>query len=144
MTDAAIRETVTRSQHTIHNPDDPRHFMRVKPAGRYVTVSRKGRVLAEGADAFRVIEAGNDMYDPLIYFPRRALKADLAPCAKEKTWCPLKGHAVYFDLPADAGEDTVEEIAWSYEDTLDFAAEIKDLVAFYPDKVTIEERPLDA
>ena len=136
MTDQNVRESVTMSQHTIHNPAEPRHFMRVKPVAGTVRILRDGRVLAESSRALRVLEAGKDLYDPCLYLPREDLKADLVPSAKQRTLCPLKGHASYFDLPGVA-----EEIAWSYEETFDFADQLKDLVSFYGSKVTIEEHP---
>ncbi len=144
MTQDDVRARVTRSQHTIHNPDDPRHFMRIKPAGRHVLVTLDGEVLAQSDRALRVIEAGNDLYDPVVYFPRADVCARLVPAARERTWCPLKGHASYFDLAARAGGAAVIEIAWTYDETLDFADELKDLVGFYADKVVIEERPVAA
>lgn len=139
MTDPSVRETVTLSQHTIHNPDEPRHFMRVKPVEGLVRISRGGKVLAESSRAVRCLEAGKDLYDPVIYMPRDDIRATLKDSAKEKTWCPLKGHARYFDL-----DDGTAEIAWSYEETLDFADALKDLIAFYGNKVTIEEIPAAA
>ena len=136
MTEQSVRESVTRSQFTIHNPDDARHFMRIKPVAGTVRILRDGKVLAESSRAVRLIEAGNDLDDPCFYLPREDVRADLKPSAKARTWCPLKGHASYFDLPGGPAE-----IAWSYDETLDFAAELKDLVAFYGNKVVIEEHP---
>ena len=93
-------------------------------------------MLAESGRALRVIEAGNDLYDPCLYLPREDVRADLEPSDKARTFCPLKGHASYFDLPGGP-----KEIAWSYDETLDFAAELNGLIAFYGDKVTVEEHP---
>lgn len=136
MTEQSVRESVTRSKFTIHNPDDARHFMRIKPVAGTVRILRDGKVLAQSGRAVRVIEAGNDLYDPCIYMPREDVRAELTPSEKARTWCPLKGHASYFDLPGGPAE-----IAWSYDEPLDFADELKDLVSFYGDKVTVEESP---
>ena len=141
MTAQAVRESVTLSQHTIHNPDEPRHFMRVKPVAGRVRILKDGKVLADSTRALRVLEAGKDLYDPCLYLPRADLVARLVPAARERTWCPLKGHASYFDLAGEGDADAAPAIAWSYEETLDIAAELKDLVAFYPDRVTVEESP---
>ncbi len=140
MTGATGREQVTLSRETIHNPKDPRHFMRIKPVAGRARVLRNGRVLAESNQALRLIEAGKDVYDPTIYFPPGDIQAKLAPSDK-KTFCPLKGHATYFDLVSDRGDTEVAEIAWSYEDTFDFAAELTNYVAFYGAQVVIEEHP---
>lgn len=135
---------VTLAEGAIHNPKDPRHFMRIKPAGRRVRILRDGMVLAETDAALRLLEAGRDMYDPVLYLPRSGIRAELAPAAKDPTFCPIKGHASYFDLVSDEGRIDVAEIAWSYEETLDCAAELKDLIAFDASQVVIEEHPLEA
>ena len=136
------REAVTLSTATIHNPDEPRHFMRVKPAGRQVRVLVGTREIARSDRALRLLEVGKDVYDPVLYFPADDVLAALQPVDGKRTHCPLKGYAAYFDLPAHGDQPAVAEIAWSYRETLPFAAEIRDRVAFYGTKVTIEERPL--
>lgn len=135
------REDVTLSQDTIHNPRDPRHFMRIKPMARRVRVLRGDAVLADSTNALRVLEAGRDIYDPVIYVPREDLRAKLTASRKDRTFCPIKGHASYFDLRVDDGGIDVSEIAWSYEDTVAEASQLKDHVAFVPDLVLIEEHP---
>ncbi len=135
------REDITMSQDTIHNPQEPRHFMRIKPMARRVRVLRGDGVLADSANALRVLEAGRDIYDPVIYVPREDVCAELASAEKNKTFCPIKGHASYFDLLMDDGRTDVAEIAWSYEDTVAEASQLKDHVAFVPDLVLIEEHP---
>jgi uncharacterized protein (DUF427 family) len=141
MTEASAREHVTLATETIHNPKEPRHFMRIKPAGRRVRILRGGKVLADSNAALRVIEAGRDLYDPVLYLPRADVTANLAPAEKDKTFCPIKGHATYFDLVSDEGSVEQAEIAWSYEDTLDCAAELKNFIGFYGTHVLVEEHP---
>ncbi len=143
MSEAVSREQVTLSRETIHNPDDARHFMRIKPVPGLVRILREGRVLAESTQALRLQEAGRDIYDPVFYLPAGAVRGTLKATDK-RTFCPLKGHATYFDLLSDQGRVEVPEIAWSYQETLDFAAPLKDRVAFYATRVVIEEHPATA
>jgi uncharacterized protein (DUF427 family) len=49
-----------------------------------------------------------------------------------KTHCPFKGDASYFSLKGGA-----ENAVWTYETPFDEMLAIKDLLAFYPDKVSI-------
>lgn len=140
MSDSEVRARVTLSQDTIHNPEDPRHYMRIKPVNGRVRILLGSKVLAESTDALRLLEAGHDVYDPVLYLPRADIRADLAPVEKQ-TFCPLKGHASYFDLVSDQGRVEASEIAWSYQETLTFAGEIRDLVAFDASRVAIEEHP---
>ena len=141
MSGTTPQELVTLSRDTIHNPNEPRHYMRIKPVGRRVRVLRDGKVLADSTDALRVLEAGRDIYDPVIYVPRDDVCAELASAEKDKTFCPIKGHASYFDLLLDDGRIDVAEIAWSYEDTVTEASQLKDRIAFVPATVLIEEHP---
>jgi uncharacterized protein (DUF427 family) len=67
----------------------------------------------------------------------------LAPVEK-RTYCPLKGHASYFDLVSGQSRVEAPEIAWSYRETHDFAGEIADLVTFDASRVTIEEHPVNS
>ena len=140
MSEVESRAQVTLPQDTIHNPDDPRHYMRIKPVKGRVRILLGDVVLAESTDALRLLEAGHDIYDPVLYLPLADVRANLAPVEK-RTYCPLKGHASYFDLVSDQGQVEVPEIAWSYRETLDCAVGIKDLVAFDASRVAIEESP---
>jgi uncharacterized protein (DUF427 family) len=57
--------------------------------------------------------------------------------SSHQTFCPFKGDASYFSLRAEgAGADNA---VWSYEDPFPAMAAIKDHVAFYPDRVELEE-----
>ena len=140
MAETDSQAQVTLSRHTIHNPGDPRHYMRIKPVGGRVRIRLGDRVLADSRNALRLLEAGRDVYDPVLYIPMADVRATLAPVEK-RTYCPLKGQASYFDLVSEENEVEASEIAWSYRETLDMADEIKDLVAFDAARVTIEEHP---
>ena len=140
MSEAEARAQVTLSRETIHNPDEPRHYMRIKPVTGEVRVRLDGRLLAASRRALRVLEAGRDIYDPVFYLPPADVRADLSP-ADRRTFCPLKSHASYFDLVSDRGEVEAAEIAWSYREALDCATELKGLIAFDAARVAFEEHP---
>jgi uncharacterized protein (DUF427 family) len=54
------------------------------------------------------------------------------------THCPYKGDASYFSIVADGR--TVANAVWSYEQPFPAMTQIKDHLAFYPDRVDkIEE-----
>jgi uncharacterized protein (DUF427 family) len=54
------------------------------------------------------------------------------------TQCPFKGEASYFSIGSDAeGANAV----WSYETPFDEVADIKEALAFYPNKVVIKATP---
>ncbi|GAB4352169.1 MAG: DUF427 domain-containing protein [Oricola sp.] len=117
---------------TIHNPDNDAHFMRIKPVAAKVRIRRGDALLAESNSALRLLETGRDVYDPVIYVPEADVLGPLESVAEKSTHCPLKGDASYFAFGG-------EEIAWSYDRPLDIARQLHGHIAFYPDKVTIEE-----
>ncbi|QIE57516.1 DUF427 domain-containing protein [Pikeienuella piscinae] len=135
MPDSAI----TMSEHTIHNPAEPRHFMRLRPMTGRARALRDDTVLADASNAVHMIEVGKDVYAPLVYFPEVAIRARLRRNTKS-THCPLKGDAAYFDLLDETGAVAVENIAWTYPEPFDFATDLKGLIAFYPEHVIIETR----
>lgn len=125
------------SRLTIHNPDNEAHFMRIRPVKATVRIRRGGTLLAETANALRVLETGRDVYDPVIYIPEADVTAPLEPVKDKSTHCPLKGDASYFAFGG-------EEIAWTYDRPFEWSGQLRGHVAFYPGKVTIEEAGEDA
>jgi uncharacterized protein (DUF427 family) len=141
MAEVLKAQHVTKAEKAIHNPVEPRHFMRIKEVSGSVRVLFNGEPLAASDAAIRVLEVGSDFYDPIFYFPREDVSAHFAITDKD-THCPLKGDAMYFDLLNEDREKIADEIAWCYPEPFDFASEIKDLIAFDGSKVTIEEHPV--
>ena len=133
---------VTMVANAIHNPAEPRHFMRIKPVDRQVVIWRDGERLAETTRAVRLLEAGKDLYDPVLYLPAEDVSPRLKPGDAPASHCPLKGDAAYFDLVGPDGAVLVPKIAWSYPDPFDFASELAGRIAFYASQVTVEEVPL--
>lgn len=100
-----------------------------RPASVRVQVKFNGELIADSRDAI-LLEEGK--YPPVYYLPRRDVKMERLARSTHRTHCPYKGDASYFSLvggPADA--------VWSYEQPKDAVAVIRELLAFYPDKVSI-------
>ena len=133
-------EQITKCSEAIHNPEDARHFMRIKPIEGLARVRFGDEVIAESEAALRLLEVNKDFYDPTIYFPREDVSAHLA-IRDQDSHCPIQGDALYFDLLNEDRNTITEEIAWCYPEPVGFANEIKDHIAFYGRKVTIEEGP---
>jgi len=51
--------------------------------------------------------------------------------------CPYKGDWVHLDLHLGGGR-TVAHAAWTYYRTLEDGPQIRDYIAFYPEKVALE------
>jgi uncharacterized protein (DUF427 family) len=114
--------------------DRPEHRIVVEPAGEMLKVTAGGRTVLETDAALIVREAH---YSPVYYFPRGAIDPALLERTDHTTWCPFKGRAAYFSLHAGGGR-LLENAVWSYEDPFERLAQIKDCIAFYPDKAAIE------
>jgi uncharacterized protein (DUF427 family) len=98
-----------------------------KPAGARVQVTVKGEVIADSADAIRLEEGS---YPAVYYFPRKDVRMERLERTAHSTHCPHKGDASYFSIKGGP-----RNAVWSYEAPFDNVAAIRELVAFYPDKV---------
>ena len=78
-------------------------------------------------------------YQPVHYIPPCDVDMAALTRTETRTYCPYKGEASYFNIPA-GGERSADAV-WSYEEPHESVAVIKDLVAFYSNRVDlIEER----
>ncbi|HET7480409.1 MAG TPA: DUF427 domain-containing protein [Rubrobacteraceae bacterium] len=71
------------------------------------------------------------------YFPPDSVNRDHLEESATRTTCPWKGEASYYSLRVDG--ETVEDAAWYYPEPKEAAENIRDHVAFYADKVRIED-----
>ena len=105
----------------------PEHRISTKPAGTRVRVTVKGEVIADTHDAIRMEEGS---YPPVYYIPRKDVKMGRLARTEHKTHCPFKGDASYYSIAGGP-----ENAVWSYEQPYDEMAAIKEMLAFYPEKV---------
>ncbi len=108
----------------------PEHPIAIDPSQKRVRVTFAGRVIADGREALTLREA---VYPPVHYLPRKDVDMSLLTRTGHRTWCPYKGECVYFSI--SAGSSAAENAVWSYEDPFEAVAEIRELLAFYPDRV---------
>lgn len=108
--------------------------IKIRKAGGTWVVRSGGAVLAESADAMEMAEGS---YPPVIYFPRQDVGMDFLEKTASSTKCPHKGQATYFAIHGKSA--VLPDVAWSYEDPLKSVSEISGHLAFYGDKVTVEQ-----
>jgi uncharacterized protein (DUF427 family) len=115
----------------------PDHPIAVEPAATRIVVTAGGATIADTRAALTLRES---TYPPVYYIPRE--DADLAHLERtdHATYCPYKGDASYYSITpiGDQGTNAV----WTYETPHDAVTPIKEHLAFYPDRVTIQELPL--
>jgi uncharacterized protein (DUF427 family) len=106
------------------------HPITIEPLGRRIVVEVAGKTVADSENALVLREAS---YPPAVYVPRQDAKMDLLRRSEHTSYCPYKGDANYFDIP-DGGERSKNAV-WTYEAPYESVAQIKDHLAFYPDRV---------
>jgi uncharacterized protein (DUF427 family) len=114
----------------------PDHPITIERNPSRVVVTLAGKVIADTVDAVTLREAH---YPPVHYIPRRDVDMAALERTQHSTYCPYKGSASYYSIPA-GGERSVNAI-WTYEEPYEAVAAIRDHVAFYRDRVdSIDER----
>jgi len=108
------------------------HPITIKPAGGRVVVRWRGRTIVDTKNALALKE---HTYPEVLYVPRADADMSVFERTPRETTCPYKGVANYFSLKA--GADLDANAVWTYETPKAGVAEIKDHLAFYPDKVEI-------
>ena len=113
------------------------HPISIEPAPSHVVVSVGGRVIADSRNALLLKEAS---YPAVLYIPRADVDMSLLARTDHGTYCPYKGDCSYYSIPAGGARS--KNAIWTYENPYDAVAEIKDHMAFYPDRVdSIEVAP---
>jgi uncharacterized protein (DUF427 family) len=119
----------------------PDHPITIEPNPSRVVVSVAGQTIADTTSALTLREAD---YPPVQYIPLDDVDQSLLVATEHASYCPFKGDAGYYSVPA--GGDRSENAVWVYREPYAAVAEIRDHVAFYPDRVDSisEEAPARA
>src|ERR1700677_4949831 len=108
----------------------PDHPISIEANPSRVVVTVGGSVIADTGGALTLREAS---YPAVQYIPRRDVDMAALTRTEHQTYCPYKGDASYFSIPA--GGDRSVNAVWTYETPFDAVSIIKDHVAFYPDRI---------
>jgi uncharacterized protein (DUF427 family) len=111
---------------------DPYHRVDVRPTSRQITISIGGEVLAETGAAKALFETG---LPTRWYVPREHVQAELEP-SELRTSCAYKGEAAYFSVRA--GDESAENLAWTYREPRRDASAVRDLVCFFNESVDLD------
>jgi uncharacterized protein (DUF427 family) len=114
----------------------PDHPITIKANPARVVVTVGGRVVADTKEALILREAS---YPAVQYVPRKDVDMTLLQRTDHATYCPYKGECAYYSIPS--GGERAANSVWTYESPYAAVVEIRDHLAFYPDRVdSIEER----
>jgi len=108
----------------------PDHPISIDANPSRVRVTVGGKVIADTRHALTLREAA---YPAVQYIPRRDVDMAALRRSEHTTYCPYKGEASYYSIPS--GGDRSLNAVWSYENPFAAMAQIKDHLAFYPDRV---------
>jgi uncharacterized protein (DUF427 family) len=103
------------------------HNIEVRRESRRVRVEKDGVLLAESDRPVLLLEAG---LPTRYYLPREDIVGEVED-SDHHTTCPFKGVASYYSVGGN------KDIAWYYPDPLPEVGEIKDLIAFWNERVDL-------
>ena len=108
----------------------PDHPITITPTREHITVTVAGRRIADTRAALTLQEAA---YPPVHYIPRKDVDMLQLERTAHQTYCPYKGDCSYYSIPA-GGQRAVNAV-WTYEAPYDAVSQIREYLAFYPDRV---------
>lgn len=112
----------------------PDHHVDLEDSPARVRATFNGEIIA---DSIQTVVVRETEHNPVVYFPRHDVRFDFLEPTDHETFCPFKGEASYWTLRV--GERVEENVVWSYEAPFQEVAGLKELVAFYPDRVELEQ-----
>lgn len=111
-------------------PPPPGKAVYMEPNPKWVRVVLGGETIADSRRTLLLSESG---LQPMYYFPPEDVRSDVLESTDRHTYCPKKGEASYYTVRV--GDRVEESVAWYYPEPLAGAAPIKDLIAFYWDRM---------
>jgi uncharacterized protein (DUF427 family) len=107
-------------------PPPPGWAVYLEPTPKRIRVVVGGETIADSSRAMILQESGQQ---PIYYFPPEHVRSDFLRPSDRHTHCPKKGDASYYTI--QVGDHVVDAGAWYYPEPLEGAPPIKDLIAFY-------------
>jgi uncharacterized protein (DUF427 family) len=107
-------------------PPAPGKSLYLEPTPKRIRVVVGDEIVADSRRATMLHESGQQ---PIYYFPPEDVRMDLLEPSDRRTHCPKKGDASYYTIRA--GDSVVADGAWYYPEPIAGAPSIKDLIAFY-------------
>lgn len=108
----------------------PDHPISIEPHARRAVVKVAGQIVADSYNALLLREAA---YPPVIYFLRSDVNMEMLLRSVHTSYCPYKGDASYYSIPL--GGSRSNDAVWTYESPYPAVSDIKDYLAFYPDRI---------
>jgi uncharacterized protein (DUF427 family) len=137
--DFSAFDWIEEDEPVIAHPHDPFKRIDVLHSGRHVVVTLGGRMLADSKSSVALLET----HLPVRwYLPRDDVAMDLLTPSDTRTVCAYKGEASYYSV--SEGGPAGRDLAWTYPDPLNDAAQVRDLLAFFSERcdISIDGEPV--
>jgi uncharacterized protein (DUF427 family) len=115
------------------HPRDPYSRIDVYRTSRRVRVSVGGETVADSVRTRALFETG---LPTRYYFPPEDVRLDLLVPSEKRTRCAYKGSASYWHVRA--GGELHEDLAWTYTTPQHDAEPVRDLIAFFNERVDLQ------
>jgi uncharacterized protein (DUF427 family) len=112
----------------------PDHPITIEPSSAHVVVKAGAAVIADSSNALTLHEAS---YAPVYYVPFAEVDSELLESSDTTSYCPYKGEASYYSVRT--GDGLIKDAIWFYDEPYDAVSKIAGHVAFYPDRVQIDD-----
>jgi uncharacterized protein (DUF427 family) len=113
------------------HPRNPYHRVDCLRSERSLRVEANGVTLVDCANTLAVYETA---LEPRLYVDPSFVRMDLLQPSETHTYCPYKGTTTYWS--AQIGDETLTDIAWSYDDPLPESLPLKGFLSFDETRVT--------
>jgi uncharacterized protein (DUF427 family) len=108
----------------------PDHPITITHSGDRVLVRVADRTIVDTRAALLLKEA---TYPGVYYLPRADADMSLLSKTDHTTYCPYKGDCSYYSIPT--GGERSNNAVWTYETPYPSVVQIKEYLAFYPNRV---------
>lgn len=125
-----------------HNPGNNDHSVEITPSPHRIKVLFGGEVIADSQHTQVLLETN---HAPVYYFPISDVTMEFLQPTDKKTHCPYKGDARYWSVKV--ADKVAEDAVWNYPEPITDCPDIKQLVAFYWDKMDAwlaDDQPVSA
>ncbi len=131
--DFAAFDWLDEDEPVVSHPRDPYHRIDVCRSGRTVRIASGGRLLAQSSRALWLFEGTFPFARH--YLPHEDVAVPLVRDPSRVTACAYKGVATYWSV---ADDPALAGIAWSYEDPLHDAEQVRGLVCFFTERLDVQ------
>jgi len=128
----AVDEWYEEEEQVFMHPRNPYHRVDCVPTARRLRVEAFGGVLVDTTATIGVYETS---LAPRLYVSRDELRTDVLRPSSTTTYCPYKGTATYWS--AQRGDDSLTDVAWSYEAPNAECGAIRGLLCFDENVITV-------